>query len=159
MGRFSTKTQSTALVPATPERVWAALADPHQLAHMTPLLQEVRKQGADHWVWEMNEIAVVGRSFSFTFTERMTFEEHRRIEFTHDPSAGVGKEIAGVEGWYDLTPRDGGTWLEASMEISVDLPFPGLARPAITTAMKGVVAMMGQRFGHHLLEHLESEAD
>ena len=40
------------------------------------------------------------------------------------------------------------------MAISVELPFPGLTRPAVTTAMKGVVALMGQRFSHNLLEHL-----
>ena len=40
------------------------------------------------------------------------------------------------------------------MEITVDLPFPGLLRPAVTTAMKGVVALMGQRFSHNLLAHL-----
>ena len=44
------------------------------------------------------------------------------------------------------------------MEITVDLPFPGLVRPAVTTAMKGVVAVMGQRFSHNLLQHLGARA-
>ena len=35
-----------------------------------------------------------------------------------------------------------------------DLPFPGLLRPGVTAAMRGVIAIMGQRFGHNLLAHL-----
>ncbi len=155
MARFSTSTESTAIVAATPEQIWTALADPDQLASMTPFLARVRPQGVDHWVWEMNQIPVLGNSFSFTFTERMSFDEPRRIEFSHDPSAGVGDEKAGVEGWYHLTPRAEGTLLATSMEISVDLPFPKLASPAITTAMKAVIAVMGQRFAHNLLEYLD----
>ncbi len=156
MARFATKTQSSAVVSAPPEEVWTALSDPGQVARMTPFLHEVREQGTEHWVWELSRIPVMGRSFSFTFTERMSFDEPRRIEFTHDPAAGVGEESAGVEGWYDLTPRDGGTLLAISMEIAVELPFPGLARPAVNTAMKGVVALMGQRFSHNLLAHLDA---
>ena len=40
------------------------------------------------------------------------------------------------------------------MTITVDLPFPGLVRPGVTAAMRGVIAIMGQRFGHNLLAHL-----
>src|SRR6478752_3454544 len=79
--------------------------------------------------------------------------EPDRIDFTHDPAPGAD-ESAGVVGWYALSPRPAGTHLETSMEITVDLPFPGLLRPAVTTAMKGVVALMGQRFSHNLLAHL-----
>jgi hypothetical protein len=59
-----------------------------------------------------------------------------------------------VEGWYRLEPRSRGTHLETSMAITVELPFPAVTRPAVTTAMKGVIALMGQRFSHNLLEHL-----
>ena len=68
---------------------------------------------------------MLGASFSFTFRERMDFDEPHRIDFTHDPAPGAD-ESAGVVGWYELAPRPAGTHLETSMEITVDLPFPGL---------------------------------
>ena len=84
---------------------------------------------------------MLGATFSFTFRERMDFDEPHRIDFTHDPAPGVD-EKAGVVGWYKLAPRPSGTHLETSMQITVDLPFPGVVRPAVTAAMKGVIALM-----------------
>lgn len=157
MATFTTSTRSRATVSASPDEVWAALTDPQRVAALTPFLHRVTAHG-EHWVWEMTKVPVLGKSFSFTFTERMTFDEPRRMEFTHDPAAGDGHEAAGVEGWYDLEPRSAGTHLETSMAISVDLPFPGITRPAVTAAMKGVVTLMGQRFSQNLLHHLGARA-
>lgn len=153
MATFSTSTRTHAVVTASQDEVWAALTDPDLLARFTPFLRTVREHG-EHWVWELARVPVLGRSFSFTFTERMRFEEPHRIDFTHDPEIGHGDENAGVDGWYRLDPQREGTCLETSLTISVELPFPGVTRPAVTTAMKGVVALMGQRFSHNLLEHL-----
>ena len=153
MGSFSTSTRTHAVVTASRDEVWATLTDPDLIARFTPFLRAVRERG-EHWVWELARVPVLGSSFSFTFTERMAFDEPHRIEFTHDPGAGHGAENAGVEGWYRLSPQDNGTCLETSMAISVELPFPGVTRHAVTAAMKGVVALMGQRFSHNLLEHL-----
>jgi carbon monoxide dehydrogenase subunit G len=153
MAAFKTANRSAATVTAPPDAVWDVLTDPDLVARLTPFLRTVRERG-EHWVWELSRIPVLGRSFSFTFTERMVFDEPHRIEFTHDPAAGVGEESAGVEGWYRLTPSSSGTHLETSMSITVELPFPSVTRPAVTAAMKGVVAIMGQRFSHNLLEHL-----
>ena len=156
MTTFTTSTRTGATVSAPPGQIWETLTDPAMIARLTPFLSRVTERG-DHWVWEMTKVPVLGKSFSFTFTERMTFDEPRRIEFTHDPPAGAG-ESAGVEGWYALEPRAAGTRLETSMAISVDLPFPGLTRPAVTAAMKGVVTLMGQRFAQNLLRHLDARS-
>lgn len=153
MATFSTSTRSSATITASPEQVWAAITDPAQVARMTPFLSRVTSRG-EHWVWEMTKVPVLGKSFSFTFTERMTFDETQRMEFVHDPDAAPDPESAGVEGWYVLEPHPKGTRLETSMAISVDLPFPGIIRPAVTAAMKGVVTIMGQRFAQNLLHHL-----
>lgn len=154
MATFTTGTVSQATVSASPDEVWSALSRPHLIAEFTPFLKHVTAQGQEHWVWELSRIPVLGKSFSFVFTERMTFDEPHRIEFTHDPDAGIGRETAGVEGWYALSPVPGGTHLETSMDISVDLPFPGVTRPAVSAAMKAVVGLMGQRFSSNLLHHL-----
>lgn len=157
MATFTTSNRSAATVTAGVDEVWDALTDPALLARLTPFLHAVRPEGADHWVWEMTRVPVLGRSYSFTFRERMTFDEPRRIEFTHDPAPG-SHETAGVEGWYALEPRGEHTHLETALTITVELPFPGVLRPAVTAAMKGVVALMGQRFGAHLLQHLHARS-
>jgi len=152
MATFSSSTRSGATVTASVHEVWDALTDPTLVARMTPFLQAVRAEG-EHWVWQMTKVPVLGKSFSFTFRERMDFDPKERIHFTHDPAPG-SDESAGVLGWYALKEHPKGTRLETSMEITVDLPFPGLLRPAVETAMKGVIAVMGQRFSHNLLQHL-----
>jgi carbon monoxide dehydrogenase subunit G len=149
---FSTGVSSGATVTAEIQEVWQALTDPGLLAHFTPFLHTVREEGP-HWVWQLSRIPVLGSSFSFTFRERMTFHEPRRIDFTHDPAPGA-TEHAGVEGWYALEPLAVGTRLEASLHITVELPFPGVLAPAVTTAMRGVLAVMQQRFSHNLVAHL-----
>ena len=40
------------------------------------------------------------------------------------------------------------------LAISIDMPFPSLARPAVQTAMKGIVGAMGERFSSNLVRHL-----
>ncbi len=157
MATFSTSNRSAATVTADVDAVWDVLTDPDLVARLTPFLQRVRAEGTSHWVWELTKVPVLGKSFSFTFRERMDFDPRTRIDFTHDPAPDAD-ETAGVVGWYVLTEHSEGTHLETSMEITVDLPFPGLVRPAVTTAMKGVVAVMGQRFSHNLLQHLGARA-
>lgn len=157
MATFSTSNRSAATVTADVDAVWAVLTDPALLAHLTPFLHSVRPDGEEHWVWQMTKVPVLGKSFSFTFRERMDFDEPHRIDFTHDPAPGAG-ETAGVAGWYALKEHLRGTRLETSMEITVDLPFPGLVRPAVEAGMKGVIAVMGQRFSHNLLHHLGAVA-
>jgi len=152
MATFSTANRSTATVTAPVDAVWDVLTDPDQIARLTPFLHSVKEEG-EHWVWQLSKVPVLGANFSFTFRERMAFDEPHRIDFTHDPAPDAD-EGAGVVGWYELTPRAAGTHLETSMEITVDLPFPGMLRPAVSTAMKGVVTLMGQRFSHNLLAHL-----
>ena len=154
MATFTSANRSTATITADVDAVWDVLTDPLLIARLTPFLQSVEEEGT-HWVWQMTKVPVLGKSFSFTFRERMDFDEPHRIDFTHDPAPGAD-EAAGVTGWYALAPRPAGTHLETSMEITVELPFPGLVRPAVVTAMKGVIALMGQRFAHNLLTHLEA---
>ena len=154
MATFTTANRSTATITADVDAVWDVLTDPDLIARLTPFLKSVEEEGM-HWIWQMTKVPVLGKSFSFTFRERMDFDEPHRIDFTHDPAPGAD-EAAGVTGWYALDPRPAGTHLETSMQITVDLPFPGLVRPAVVTAMKGVITLMGQRFAHNLLGHLEA---
>ncbi len=157
MSTFTTSSRSRATVTAGVDEVWTALTDPALLARLTPFLHSVRPEGDDHWRWEMTKVPVMGKSFSFSFRERMTFDEPHRIDFVHDPAPG-SHETAGVQGWYALEPRGENTHLQTSLTITVELPFPGLLRPAVSAAMKAVVALMGQRFSAHLLQHLHARA-
>lgn len=155
MATFSAKTDAEAVVPHPPEDIWAVLVDPDLVARFTPFVKGIQADG-DHWVWSLSGIKVAGVGFAPTFTERMTLEEPKRIEFAHEPPEGT-PERAGVHGWYDLEDRGAdGTRLATSLEICVELPLPRAAGPAVRTAMKGVMATMGDRFSKNLLRHLGS---
>ena len=152
MTRFSADTRAEAVVGAPRAAIWAALTDPALVGDMTPFVKSIRADG-DHWLWQMGGLKVLGVGVAPAFTERMAFSEPERIEFHHDPPAGA-KERAGVTGWYDLREVDGGTRLETSLDICINLPLPKAAGPAVRTAMKGVMATMGDRFSKNLLDHL-----
>ena len=90
-----------------------------------------------------------------SFTEVMTFDEPSRIDFVHDPERT--DEKAGVDGRYVLKEAGQDTDLSIELSITVELPFPKVARPAVHTAMRAVIATMGARFSHNLVRHLAAD--
>ncbi len=153
MHRFSASTESQAVVAADRRAVWAALTDPVVLPKLTPLLTRIETNG-ELWRWEMSRINLLGIVVNPTFTERMTFREGERIDYTHEPPMG-SKEWAGAEGWYELRDTRGGTRLSISLTLSVDLPLARFSAPAVSTAMRTAMAVTGSRFAGNLEQHLE----
>ena len=151
MTAFTVRNRSSATVAAKPAEVWSALTDPVLLPRLTPYLREIEADG-DRWVWHLNRVPVLGIGIAPSFTELMTFDEPSTITFTHDPDRSG--ERAGVDGTYRLKPAGAGTDLAIDLSITVELPLPKVARPAVETAMRGVVAAMGSRFSANLLRHL-----
>lgn len=151
MSTFSASTRATAVVPVERDRIWEVLTDPDLIARFTPFISGIEERD-QHWIWTMSGLKVLGKSFGATFTEQMTLHDHSRIEFTHDPPAGR-TERASVTGFYALEDADGGTHLETSLEVCVDLPLPRVSGLAVRTAMKGVMGTMGDRFSANLLHH------
>jgi carbon monoxide dehydrogenase subunit G len=152
VAQFSAHTHAEATVRATAQEIWDVLRDPSLMAQFTPFLKQITEDG-EHWRWEMAGLDVAGLKIAPSFTEKMHFDEPRRIEFHHDPPAGV-REKAGAEGWYELTPADEGTHLATDLEITVDLPVPRAAGPVVRKAMERVIQQMGDRFSANLLQHL-----
>jgi carbon monoxide dehydrogenase subunit G len=152
---FTVSTSSEETVTSAREQVWAALTDTELLARLTPYLRRIEANG-DRWTWHLVRIPLLGSMVSPSFTELMTFDKPSRIDFAHDPSRT--DEQAGVEGRYVLEEVPGGTHLSIELLITVELPFPKIARPAVQTAMRAVVAAMGARFAHNFVRHLEHSA-
>jgi carbon monoxide dehydrogenase subunit G len=156
MNRFSATTESEAVVAAERARIWAVLTDPVLLPQLTPLLRKIETDGA-HWRWHLVGLSVLGVGISPVFTEEMTFDsgdgDGHRIDYTHAPPRG-SRETTGAEGWYVLTDEPGGTRLAISLGLTVELPLPRLAGPAVTAVMKETMQRMGDRFSANLLRHL-----
>jgi carbon monoxide dehydrogenase subunit G len=159
MTAFTVRNRSAATVHATPADVWAALTDPDLLPRLTPYLREIEVDG-DRWTWHLHRVPVLGVGIAPSFTEVMSFDKPTTITFAHDPEQP--KERAGVDGEYHLTPAGSATApatdLAIDLSITVDLPFPSLARAGVQTAMRGVVAAMGNRFSANLVRHLKTSA-
>lgn len=153
MTSFSVRNRSAATVEAPREDIWAALTDPDLLPRLTPYLARIDADG-DRWVWHLRRIPVLSTAVNPSFTEVMGFDEPSSITFRHDEKQA--HEQAGVEGAYHLADGHRGTRLSIDLAITVDLPFPRLARPGVETAMKGVVLTMGRRFSTNLVRHLGS---
>lgn len=140
--------------------VWNVLTDPALLPKLTPLLSRIDDEG-EHWRWHMVSLAVLGVGIKPVFTERMTFTEGKRIDFTHDPPDGR-REWAGAEGHYTLGDAEPGpdgrpaTHLEIALTLDVDMPLSRLAAPVVTRTMRATMDATGDRFGANLLRHLRA---
>ena len=152
MNSFSATTESTAVVAAERQKIWEVLTDPVLLPQLTPLLKSIDAAG-DIWRWHMMSISALGVSISPAFTERMHFTASTEIVYEHEPPKDV-VERTGADGWYRLTDVDGGTKLEISLTLHVELPLPRSAGPAVRRVMNGTMARTGDKFSANLLRHL-----
>ncbi|CAN5666761.1 hypothetical protein BH10ACT8_BH10ACT8_06390 [soil metagenome] len=149
MSRFVASTESTAVVAADRQAIWKVLTDPVLLPQLTPLLTRIETDG-ELWRWHMMSIAALGVSIRPSFTERMRFEEGRRIDYSHEPPAG-SHERAGADGFYVLSDVAGGTRLGIKLTLHVELPLPKVASPAVSRVMKATMERTGERFSANLL--------
>jgi carbon monoxide dehydrogenase subunit G len=155
MATFSATKISEATVAHPRALVWEVLTDPPTVARLTPMVRSITQSG-DRWRWQLVRIPVLGQSFELAFTEQMSYDPQTRITFTHAPD---GHERAGTDGRYDLRDTDdASTHLRIELKVSVDLPFPGLTRPAVQASMHGVLAAMGSGFAHSIEKELRARA-
>ncbi len=154
MTRFTSSTQSEAVITADRDRVWEMLTDPETVARLTPLLQRIEVDG-DLWIWHMGTIPGLPVAFAPTFTERMVQTPKERIEYEHAPRGG--KEPAAVKGWYSLEDHADGVKLGIYLEICVALPLPKMANGMVTRVMGQVMNQMGDRFAKRMLAELDAE--
>lgn len=151
MATFRAHDRSSAILRSSRAEVWAALTDADLVARMTPYVTSIVVDG-DRWVWRMGTIPVLGISVAPQFTEVMELHPEERIAFSHDPARS--QEMTAVEGTYVLADHADGTEVSIDLQISCNLPLPGLARPAVERVMAGVVKHMGAVFSRNLLTHL-----
>ncbi|MFC7490733.1 MULTISPECIES: SRPBCC family protein [unclassified Knoellia] len=158
MATFSATKTSEATVSHPRDLVWDVLTDPATIARLTPMVRSITADG-DLWHWQLVRIPVLGQSFELGFTEAMTYDPKSTITFRHAPPR-QGKELAGTDGRYDLRDADGegATRLRIELTVSVELPFPRLARPAIQATMHGVLAAMGAGFARSIEKELRTRA-
>ena len=149
---FEATNRSREVVRAERSEIWAALTDPQLLTDLTPLLRHIDTH-CDQWVWHMMGISALGVEVAPCFTETMQFTPERRIDFAHTPPPGV-VERAGADGVYLLEEAEGGTMLDITITIHVDLPLPRMSRGAVERVMEQSMERTGDRFGRNLLQHL-----
>lgn len=152
MTRFQNRNVSSGDLPVSPETIWDVLTDPDLLAELTPLIKAITADG-DRWCWQLSGISALGVSVAPSFTERMTFTPHERIEFRHAPAHGAN-EKAGVEGEYTITPKGDGVSLCVDLTMWVDLPLPRVSRRAVERIMAESMQRTGDRFASNLYAHL-----
>ncbi len=152
MNRFSATNTSESVVAAGRSEIWSVLTDPVLLPKLTPLLTRIDADG-DLWRWHLIRLSVLGVGVGSRFTERMRFQEGRRIDYAHEPPPG-SVERTGAEGWYVLSDVDGGTHLAIGLTLTVELPLSRAAKPVVTRVMEATMRRTGDRFATNLLNHL-----
>lgn len=161
MTQFSTRIESSDVVGAPREAIFAVLQDPDLLAELTPLVESiVVVDDSPRWRWQLAGISALGTRFHPCFTVAMRFTGHERIDFHHDPPSGA-HEHAAAEGTYvlddvDATDQlpDGGTRVAIQLDVHVELPLPRMSRRAVEGVMHRTTEKMGERFAVNLRRHL-----
>ncbi len=153
MATFSARNTSVAVVPADRERIWAVLRDADTLAALTPLVRSIDVSG-DIWVWHLRGISAVGVSVTPSFTELMSFDEPKLIQFAHQPPNGHN-ERAGAGGTYGLERIDDDhTRLSIDITLCVELPLPRLSRRVVEATIVSMMQRTGDRFATNLYDRL-----
>lgn len=118
-------------IPAPPERIFDLLADPSRHAEIdgsgtvrtSPEGSQRLRLGAK---FGMNMKMGIGYSMVNTVVE---FEENRRIAWQPRPSLPIIRRLVGGRIWrYELEPRDGGTLVRESWDITQEA-HPRSVRP------------------------------
>jgi hypothetical protein len=151
---FSRSRRDTADVPHPVEAVWGLLVDPDAVARLTPLVSRIEATADDQWLWCLQGVPLPGRALDLSMLETMTFSPQSRIDFSHGE---LERHLqAGAEGHYGLEPvGDDATRLTIDLTVTARLPIPGVARPAVHTAMAQVLRQMGTRFATNMLRELD----
>ena len=152
MNRFSATNESEAVVAADRADIWAVLTSPIMLPKLTPLLTKIDADG-DLWRWHLIRLNVLGVGVGSEFTERMKFEDGKRIDYFHEPPAG-SNERTGAEGWYVLSDHKDGTHLAISLTLNVELPLPRASKGVVQRVMAQTMQRTGDRFSVNLYKHL-----
>ncbi|HTK60774.1 MAG TPA: hypothetical protein VL595_00305 [Pseudonocardia sp.] len=152
MNRFSATNESEAVVAADRDDIWAVLTSPVLLPKLTPLLTKIDADG-DLWRWHLIRLNVLGVGVGSEFTERMTFEEGKRIDYYHEPPSG-SNERTGAEGWYVLSDHKDGTHLAISLTLNVEMPLPRASKSVVQRVMAETMQRTGDRFATNLYNHL-----
>jgi carbon monoxide dehydrogenase subunit G len=150
--RFSAHNHSEATLAADSQAVWKVLTDPDLLVRLTPNLTRIDADG-DRWTWHLTRIPILSTAIQPSFTEVMSFEDGRRIEFAHDTDRT--EERTGVEGVYLLTPRGERTHVAIDLTVWVELSLPAISKPAVQSTMHAFLAGTGRVFGRNMRRHLE----
>jgi carbon monoxide dehydrogenase subunit G len=153
MPRFQATNVSEADVPAPREKIWAVLTSPDRLAELTPVIERITADG-DLWCWQLRYISALGARVAPSFTEHMSFDDGRRLAYSHRPPPGKN-ERAGAKGTYTLADLpDGGTHLAVDLTLHIELPLPTVSRRAVEGVMATMMARTGQKFASNLYAYL-----
>lgn len=140
------------MVAADRADIWAVLTSPVTLPKLTPLLTKIDADG-DLWRWHLIRLNVLGVGVGSEFTERMKFEDGKRIDYYHEPPKG-SNERTGAEGWYVLSDHKDGTHLAISLTLNVELPLPRASKGVVQRVMAQTMQRTGDRFSVNLYKHL-----
>ncbi len=120
------------LIPAPPERIFELLADPRR--H-----RDIDGSGSVREAQQSPERLSLGAKFGMSMkigipysmvSEVIEFEDGRRIAWQSRPASSLGARFAGGRIWrYELEPRDGGTLVRESWDISQE-KVKAIVRPA-----------------------------
>jgi len=112
-GRAVTSIEGERVVDAPPERVFAALIDPHVVAAAIPVIRSHRETDDNHWEAKVK----VPVPFAPSVTIRFEVVDRRPPEHASIRSDGIG---AHVESSFDLEPDgNGGTHVRWRAQIAL----------------------------------------
>lgn len=143
MTRVSASVERSAAVDAPPAEVWAVVADVGRLGELMPDVERYERVDGG-WRWVMVEQRRLGQRFQPRFTVRYELDDPERVRFERvtgaDDSADAGGEIT-------VRAADGAaTRLAFRLELTVDVPVPGLLAGAVRAMLTDEIRRLADGF-------------
>lgn len=131
------------VVAAPPQRVWETVSDVSRLGELMPEVERYEPVD-DGWRWVLVEQQRLGRTFQPRFTVRYELEEPERVRFERVAAPGDSAQAGGLI----AVGRSDGERTEASfrLELTVDLPVPGLLRGSVATMLSDEIRRLADGF-------------
>jgi carbon monoxide dehydrogenase subunit G len=143
--------QRSAEARATPDQVYALLADVARSVSHFPDLESIRPEGGT-WVWRLHKIGAGPLSHQVHYACRYSFDPAAR-SVTWSPVPGVGNTQ--VHGRWIIEPSARGARFTLDTRFELELPFPRLMKSTIEELMQKENERILGRYLSNLVTTLE----
>lgn len=136
-------------VDKSPEEVYKKLSDINKAKKLVPGLDSIKKVKENVYRWKFKPMGMKGVSVTLEFDTEFTFNEPSSVKWASIEGSGNAE----MKGEFKIKGSQKGTTVEVKIEMTPDLPVPGIFRKLAEPIVKSEFEGMMKKF----MENIENE--